>query len=133
MTTELYWLALTVLMTGLFWLPYIFDRIAVRGAVPTMAGSGPGQTDDQSPWARRALSAHRNAIENLVIFATAVLMLHVLELSTPTTQLAAVGYFFARITHFVVYTLGIPVVRTLAFAAGWLAQIVILATILGWL
>jgi len=39
-------------------------------------------------------------------------------------------YFFARLVHFVVYTLGIPVARTLAFTAGWLAQLVLIASIL---
>ena len=133
MTTELYWLALTVLMTSLFWLPYILDRIAVRGLIAAITGTGPEATDDQSEWARRAICAHRNAIENMVIFAPAVLLLHALNLSTPMTQLAAAVYFFARLAHFFIYTFGIPVLRTLSFAVGWLAQIVIIATVLGWM
>jgi hypothetical protein len=32
MSTELFWLTLTVAMTGLFWVPYILDRITVRGS-----------------------------------------------------------------------------------------------------
>ena len=92
----------------------------VRGAVPTMAGMGPGPTDDQSPWAQRAISAHRNATENLAIFAPAVVVLHALELSTPATQVAAAAYFFARITHFVVYTLGVRLCeRSRLSRVGW--------------
>mgnify|MGYP001825136963 FL=1 len=133
MTTELFWLTLTVLMTGLFWLPYILDRIAVRGLIPAITGTDPETTDDQSLWAKRAIAAHKNSIENLVIFAPAVLVLHALAMSTPATQFAAAAYFFARLAHFLVYTFGIPVLRTLTFAAGWLAQMVLILTALGWL
>ena len=133
MTTELYWLALTVLITGLFWLPYILDRISVRGLTPAITGTEAETTDDQSLWAKRAIAAHKNAIENLAIFAPAVLILHAIDVSTPTTQLAAAVYFFTRLAHFLIYTFGIPVLRTITFAVGWLAQMAILFTALGWL
>jgi len=133
MTTELYWLALTVLITGLFWLPYILDRISVRGLIPAITGTEAETTDDQSLWAKRAIAAHKNAIENLAIFAPAVLILHAIDVSTPTTQLAAAVYFFTRLAHFLIYTFGIPVLRTITFAVGWLAQMAILFTALGWL
>ena len=32
MTTELFWLTLSVFVTSLFWVPYILDRMAVRGS-----------------------------------------------------------------------------------------------------
>jgi len=133
MTKELYWLTLTVLMTALFWLPYVLDRMAVRGIWATIADSMPETFEEHSLWAKRAARAHTNAVENLIIFAPAVLVAHALNISTPATQLAAVTYFFARLAHFIVYTMGLPLVRTLSFAVGWLAQIVILATILGWM
>ena len=41
--------------------------------------------------------------------------------------------FFARLAHYVVYSAAIPVARTLTFTAGWLAQIVIIASILRWI
>ncbi len=40
MTTELYWLTRTALMTALFWLPYVFDRMVVMGLAATLAGPG---------------------------------------------------------------------------------------------
>ena len=133
MTTELYWLTLTVLMTALFWLPYILDRIVVRGLITAITGTTAERTDDQSEWAQRAIRAHINAIENLAIMAPAVLIAHVLSISTPVTQTAVMVYFFARLVHFLVYTFGIPVVRTLAFAAGMLCQLAVVLTILGWI
>jgi uncharacterized MAPEG superfamily protein len=40
-------------------------------------------------------------------------------------------YFFARLAHYVVFTLGIPVVRVLAFAVGVAAQITLALALLG--
>lgn len=132
MTTELHWLTLTAVMTALFWVPYVLNRMVVAGLGRTLAGASP-ESDAQSVWAQRAIKAHYNAVENLAIFAPAVLVAHVLNISTPATRAAAVTYFFARLLHFVVYSAGIPAARTLAFAAGWVAQIVILASILRWI
>lgn len=133
MTTELHWMILTVLMTALFWLPYILDRMATRGITAAVSAAVPDAGAPQSPWAQRAIRAHANAVENLAIFVPAVLTAHVLGISTPATQAAAAVYFFARLLHFVVYVAGLPVARTLAFAAGWGAQVVIIASVLGWL
>ena len=50
MSKELYWLTLTAAMTGLLWVPYILDRIMVRG--PMGATANPSPTDKpQSAWA----------------------------------------------------------------------------------
>lgn len=133
MTTELYWLTLTVLMTALFWLPYILDRLAVRGIVPALADTRPEGGGPHSLWAQRAIRAHTNAVENLAIFVPAVLVAHLLNISTPATRMAVVVYFIARLIHFIVYTAGVPVARTLAFAVGWGAQMVILLSILKWI
>ena len=132
MTTELYWLTLTALMTALFWVPYVLNRIAATGLGATLSGGAP-DSGKLADWAQRAIRAHGNAIENFAIFAPIVLTAHVLGISTPATQAAVVAYFFARLLHYVVYAAGLPVVRTLTFAAGWLAQITIIASILRWI
>jgi uncharacterized MAPEG superfamily protein len=131
-TTELYWLTLTALMTALFWVPYVLNRVAATGLGGTLAGSAP-DAGKLAEWARRAIRAHTNAIENLAIFAPIVLTAHVLGISNPATKAAVVVYFFARLAHFVVYSAGIPAARTLTFTAGWLAQIAIIASILRWI
>ena len=132
MTTELYWLTLTALMTALFWLPYVLNRMVTTGVGPTLAGTAPDNTA-LSDWAQRASRAHGNAIENLAIFAPVVLTAHLLNISSSVTKAAVVVYFFARLIHFVVYSAAIPAARTLAFTAGWLAQIAIIASILRWI
>lgn len=121
MSRELFWLTLTVAMTGLFWVPYILDRIQVRGLMGAMDNPHPGDRP-QSAWALRMMNAHENAVENLVLFVPLVLILQAMNISTGVTAAAAAVYFWARLTHAVVYAMGIPMVRTLAFAVGWLAQ-----------
>ena len=133
MTTELYWLILTVLMTALFWVPYILDRLAVRGIWPALSDTQPENGGRHSLWAQRAIKAHQNGVENLAIMVPAVLAAHVLNISTPATRAAVVVYFLARLIHFLVYVGGVPVVRTLAFAVGWGAQIVVLLSVLRWI
>jgi len=130
MPTELYWMLLCVTMTALFWLPYIVDRLVVRGVWVALSDRGPELGGHHSLWAQRAMRAHANAVENLVLLVPAVLALVVLDISTPATRAAVPVYFFARLAHFAVYTLGLPLVRTLAFAVGWTAQLVLLAALL---
>ncbi len=133
MTAELHWLTLTVLMTAFLWVPYFLDRVATRGLWPTIQGITPEQGQGQSAWGLRAIRAHQNAVENLAIFVPAVLVAYALQISTPVTRAAVAVYFVARLAHYIVYTLGVPLGRTLAFTAGWAAQVAILASILGWL
>ncbi|HZQ13110.1 MAG TPA: MAPEG family protein [Pseudolabrys sp.] len=124
MSGELQWLTLTVILTGILWIPYILDRIMVRGLMGAMAN--PTRNDKpQSAWAQRLYFAHTNAVENLVIFATLVLILDATNHSTQSTLIACAVYFWARLAHAIVYTLGIPVLRTLAFAVGFAAQVVL--------
>ena len=96
MSKELYWLTLTVILTGLLWVPYILDRVMVRGLMGAMANPSPTDAP-QSQWAQRLQKAHINAVENLVIFATLVLTLNALHHSTASTVLACAVYFWARL------------------------------------
>ncbi len=81
-------------------------------------------------WAERAKRAHYNAIENLVVFAPLVLIANATNISTQTTIVACQLYFWARLGHYIVYTLGITVVRSLLFFAGLGAQIMMAFAIL---
>ena len=130
MSVELKWLALTVILTGLLWVPYILDRAMVRGLMGSMANPSPDDKP-QTPWARRLQAAHYNAVENMVIFAPLVLILAVEHHSTESTALACAVYFWARLAHAVVYALGIPVLRTLAFSVGFLAQAALMFAVFG--
>lgn len=132
MSKELYWLTLTVLMTGLLWVPYILDRIMVRGVMGATANPSPSDKP-QSAWARRMIAAHSNTVENLVVFAPLALAAQALNIHTATTAFACALFFWCRLAYVAVYTAGIPVLRTLAFAGGWIAQMILVLAILGML
>lgn len=130
MTRELMWLALTAILTMVLWIPYTLDRIKVRGLMGAMAN--PSRDDKpQSPWAQRLYFAHTNAVDNLVVFAPLVLVLDSMGHSTQSTVIACAVYFWARLAHAVIYALGIPVLRTLAFAVGFLAQAALALAVFG--
>jgi len=120
MKTELLYLVWVTVLTGVMWIPYILDRIAVWGLTETVGY--PENPKPQSPWARRMMKAHVNAVENLVIFATLVLAAQAANVTNTVTATACVVYFWARVVHLGAYTLAVPWVRTLAFAVGFLAQ-----------
>lgn len=130
MTPELFWLTLTVILTGLLWVPYVVNRCLVRGLSGALAN--PSRNDKpHAAWATRLMFAHDNAVENLIIFAPLILILSEIDYSTRWTVYASATYFWARVAHLVVYTLGLPVFRTLAFTVGFLAQAVLALAIFG--
>ena len=130
MTKELMWLTLTIILTGLMWVPYIVDRAMVRGLKGCMAN--PSRHDKpQSAWAQRLYFAHTNAVENLIVFAPLVLILDAQGYSTEYTIIACAVYFWARLAHVILYTMGVPVLRTLAFSVGFLAQVALVFAVFG--
>jgi uncharacterized MAPEG superfamily protein len=120
MKPELFYLALVTALTGILWVPYILNRIAVQGLLAAVGY--PQNPPPQSAWAQRLMKAHANAVENLVVFAPLVLLANALGITGAAIAMSAMVYFWARVVHVVAYTLGIPWVRTLAFTAGFLAQ-----------
>jgi uncharacterized MAPEG superfamily protein len=124
------WLTLTIILTGIMWIPYILDRIIKRGLMGAMAN--PSRNDKpQSEWAQRLYFAHTNAVENLIVFAPLVLILDSQGIATESTAIACAVYFWARLAHVIVYVLGIPVLRTLAFAVGFAAQVMLVLAVFG--
>ena len=129
MKTELLYLALVTAFTGLMWVPYVLDRIAVGGLMEAVGY--PANPKPQSPWAQRLKKAHANAVENLVVFAALVLTAQALGIANVVIGSAAVVYFWARVVHAAAFAFAIPWVRTLAFTVGFLAQAVVAWQILG--
>ena len=123
MTTDLTMLAWVAALTALMWLPYILARVTTSGLMPTLTYMA---DDDPLPaWAKRAKRAHYNAIENLAPFAAVVLVANLAQAANATTALWATIYLWARVIHYAGFVAGIPFVRTLSFAVGWLATMVI--------
>ena len=123
MTLELKYLVYVTVLTALLWVPYILNRLSVRGIHDAM-----GYPDNPKPgakWATRLEAAHSNSVENLVVFATLVLVAHVTGVSNESTVFACCLYFWARIAYTVVYTLGLPWLRTLTWTAGFVGQAIL--------
>ena len=129
MNPEITSLVLASTFTGLLWVPYMLNRIVVRGIASTVGY--PIDPPPLAPWAERLRAAHVNAVENLVVFAALILAVHALNISTPLTELAGPLYFWSRVAHAATYALGVPWLRTLAFTGGFLAQMMIAWELLG--
>ena len=120
MKTEITRLVQVTAITGALWIPYVLNRVVVRGICGTVGY--PQAPKALAPWAERLRAAHANAVENLVVFAALVLAAQAAGVSTPLTVLACDLYLWSRLVHAVAYTLAIPWVRTLAFVGGFVAQ-----------
>jgi uncharacterized MAPEG superfamily protein len=130
MNTPLLYLTYVTLLTAVIWIPYILNEIMVRGVVEVAGYSQ--NPKPLAPWATRMKAAHYNAIENLAVFATLVLVATALHMNSRGIEMSCVVYFWARVVHLLAYTFAISWVRTLAFVAGFLAQLCIAWHILGW-
>jgi uncharacterized MAPEG superfamily protein len=123
MKPELVWLLWAVALT------FAQMLIAVSGAtlqvgLPALAGNREGLAECKG-WAGRAARAHRNMLENLVLFAALVLIAVVAGKTNSTTLLGAQLFFWARLVHAGVYLAGIPWLRTLVWTVSVVGLILI--------
>ena len=122
-STELTSLVEVSAFTGLLWMPYVLNRMMVRG-IPATVGY-PSDPEPLAHWARRLRAAHANAVENLVVFAPLILAAHALGITTSLTAAAGPLYLWSRVAHAVTYTFRVPWLRTLAFMGGFAAQMMV--------
>ncbi len=87
----------------------------------------------QTSWAQRAIRAHTNAVENLIIFAVFAIAIQVLNMSTELSATVAGVYFFSRVAHYVIYVAGVPWARTPTYLVGFGCQMILAGTLLGWI
>jgi uncharacterized MAPEG superfamily protein len=127
---EMTYTALSAALTGLLWIPIVLNRLREIGVWAALKNPEP-DLRPKAAWAYRLANAHRNAIENLVVFAPLALAVHILGLEAPATALACALYFWSRLAHAVIYTLGVPVLRTIAFLTGFGAQVTLFLRIFG--
>ncbi len=124
MSGELFWLALSAALCIVLWIPY--------GAVhASIVGLRVGTTDvpkssELPEWGKRSHRVHMNMVESLAPFAILVLILNVSGKADPSTVTAAATFFFARVAHAILYTFGVPYLRTVAYTVGWLACVYLL-------
>jgi uncharacterized MAPEG superfamily protein len=119
-------------LTYLVWaaaLTVIQVVIAVSGAqlqvgLPTLADNREG-LPQFTGWAGRARRAHANMLESLVLFAILVLTAKAAGISNATTLLGAQLFFWSRVAYAVIYIVGIPWVRTVAWAVSVIGLLLI--------
>ena len=92
--------------------------------LPTLAGNREGLPDIVG-FAGRARRAHLNMIENLALFSALVLIAAVAGKANPTTAMGAMIFFWARLAYALIYLIGIPWLRTLA----WFVSVIGMAMI----
>lgn len=131
LSPELFWLAAVAALTGISWLPYVLDRIVTHGLWAALKNPTPEIMAPRAGWAGRARAAHLNAIENLVVFAPLTLAVVAADRASALTAAAAGTYFYARLAHALIYIVGVPVLRTLAYAVGLGAAIVMALALFG--
>lgn len=116
MTTDLIMLIASAVLCLLLAFPYTLGFIFSRGLFVVA-----GNREDFPPghgWIGRAHRAHLNMVENLVPFAVLVLAAAAAGKADAWTALGAQVFFYSRVVHAVVYTIGVPWLRTLAYAGG---------------
>lgn len=128
MSIDLQMLIASAVLTVLLALPYTIGFLFTRGLF-VMAGN----REDFPPgkgWIGRSHRAHANMVENMVPFAALVLAAAVSGQADAWTALGAQVFFYSRVGHAVVYTLGIPWLRTLAYLGGVAGMAMILYALL---
>ena len=119
-------------MIFLLWavaLAFVQAVVAVVGAMqqvglPALAGNRENMPEI-SGWAGRAIRAHRNMLESLVLFAALVLSAHAAGISNAGTVLGAQLFLWARVAYTVLYIAGVPIARTSAWAVSMAGLVVI--------
>ena len=124
------YLALSGVLTVLLWTPYILARLFTWG-LPTFLNNYPEGFPVKQPepplWAERAKRAHLNMVETMPAFVAVIVAASLL--ADEAGQAVAGGwaqiFFIARIGHALVYTLGIPYLRTPVYLLSWAAVLII--------
>ena len=125
MTTELFYLLLAAVLTGILWIPVVIGYVLSRGPIkPIDYKVAP--TSPLPAWVNRANRAHVNAVENLAPFAAVVLIANSIGLSTSVTAMSAAVYFYARAAHAVIHISGFSLfmARTVLFTIAWIAFVI---------
>jgi len=125
MTPEMMYLVWTVALTFILALTAV-NGVMLQVGLPKLAGNRE-HMPEITGWAGRAIRAHRNMLESLVLFAILVLVAQIANIHTGMTLLGAQLFFWGRVAHAVIYIAGIAWARTLAWAVS-VAGLVLLFT-----
>jgi uncharacterized MAPEG superfamily protein len=119
MTTDLWYLACTAMLTAALWIPYIACQVMTNGPL-----SGENYVDPAPRpvplWGQRAHRAHLNAVESFAPFAALVIVAQIAGKANGLTAFWAMSFFWLRLAHAIVYWTAIPYLRTVLFTLGFI-------------
>lgn len=129
MTTELTMLTYSVALLVFLVLFQAVTGVRAQGAIP-LAGPRDGLPAPTGFHARmlRVVDNHR---EGLTMFAPLVLIAALANVHSPNTVLGAQLFFYSRVVHAVLYIVGVPMVRPIAWVVGVIGTVMILLALLG--
>jgi uncharacterized MAPEG superfamily protein len=127
LSVELRYLIYTAIVLAIIWIPYILAQINQLGPAKALAYNN---EDEMPVWAKRLKRAHYNLVENIPLFAVAVLAGEFANVHTGVTAACAMIFFWARVAHPFAHVSNIWGVRTVVFAIGWVAVVVELLAVL---
>jgi len=131
MSETLFYLALTSMLTAVLWIPYIAGTFIDKGMpTPEQYRDLGLRQRDQAAWLVRANRVHINAVESFAPFAALVLIAEMTAQTNATTAMWAMVFFWARVAHAIVFLLGVPYARTLAYLVGFVAVIAIFVEVI---
>jgi uncharacterized MAPEG superfamily protein len=90
----------------------------------TLAGNREGLAE-MPGFAGRARRAHLNMLENMVLFAALVLIAVLANKTNATTAMGALIFFWARLVYAVIYLIGVPWLRTLAWFVSVIGMVMV--------
>ena len=127
-----FYTGLSAVWIAIAWVPYLLDRIMVRGLVGAMANPSPDLTP-QSDWAVRAKAAHVVAIQAFAAFAPLAILAMIRIPEDGYPNILAMTFFIGIFAHYVIYAIGIPVLRTLSFSLAALSTLALGLRVLGFI
>ena len=120
MTPDMQYLAMTALLTAALWIPYVIAQVMTNGFLNRQNYVDPAPRPVPL-WGQRAHRAYLNAVEVFAPFAALILLASITGKANAVTAFCAQSFFWLRLSHAVVYLLGLAYVRTVVFTLGFFA------------
>ncbi|MDA9294042.1 MAPEG family protein [bacterium] len=127
-----FYTGLSAIWIAIAWVPYVLDRIMVRGLAGSMANPSPDLAP-QSDWAVRAKAAHVVAIQAFSAFAPLAILAMIRIPEDGYPNILAMTFFIGIFAHYVIYVIGITVLRTLSFSLAALSTLALGLRVLGFI
>jgi len=126
LSSELYWLTLSVILTAIMVTPYaVYRTKKLGGLLYVFKTPLPGDSPFDKDWAHRAYRAHMNAFEGVALFAPLAIAVHVSGTANEVTAMASATFFWARLVYAPLYYFPVPYLRTSVWSVGFIATLVL--------